>query len=193
MIGSERAEAPSRRESLGRSVTTTYGIVRGTLMADSLQPTETEIVLRTPGRFVCDAEMDFTPMIDMVFLLLIFFLVASKIDQATSVKLPPARHGVAIAQENAIIVIVKKGSGNSVIVSRRDGTAFSTDLETQEAEIGTYVEAGLSGSPPFERPMDTIILKAEGNVREGDVHRVAQAIGRVTDTPLLNYAVVEQL
>ena len=34
------------------------------------------------GRFACDAEMDFTPMIDMVFLLLIFFLVASKIDQA---------------------------------------------------------------------------------------------------------------
>ena len=137
--------------------------------------------------------MDITPMIDMVFLLLIFFLVASKIDQATSVKLPPARRGVAIAQENAIIVIVKKGSGNSVVVARRDGTAFSADLETQEEEIAAYVEAGLSGSPPFERPMDTIIVKAEGSVKEGDVARVAQAIGRVTDTPMLNYAVVEQL
>jgi biopolymer transport protein ExbD len=129
----------------------------------------------------------------MVFLLLIFFLVASKIDQATSVKLPPARRGVAIAQENAIIVIVKKGGGNSVIVARRDGTAFSADLATQEEEIAAYVEAGLSGSPPFERPMDTIIVKAEGSVKEGDVARVAQAIGRVTDTPMLNYAVVEQL
>ena len=90
--------------------------------------------------------MDITPMIDMVFLLLIFFLVASKIDQATSVKLPPARRGVAVAQENAIIVIVKKGSGDSVVVARRDGTPFSTDLETQEEEIGAYVEAGLAGS-----------------------------------------------
>ena len=162
-------------------------------MTDRLEPPDSELPVSSRKRFVSDAEMDITPMIDMVFLLLIFFLVASKIDQATSVKLPPARRGVAIAQENAIIVIVKQGSGNSVVVARRDGTAFSADLETQEEEIAAYVEAGLSGSPPFERPMDTIIVKAEGSVKEGDVARVAQAIGRVTDTPMLNYAVVEQL
>ncbi|MHB0956178.1 MAG: ExbD/TolR family protein [Pirellulaceae bacterium] len=162
-------------------------------MSEIPAPQNFEIPVRSRARFVSDSEMDITSMIDMVFLLLIFFLVASKIDQATSVKLPPARHGVAIAQENAIIVIIKKGTGDRVIVARRDGTAFSTDLETQEAEIAAYVEAGLSGSAPFERPMDTIIVKAEGDVKEGDVDRVAQAIGRVTDTPLLNYAVVEQL
>lgn len=163
-------------------------------MTDRLEPAELEPTRASRGRRVSDAESDITPMIDMVFLLLIFFLVASKIDEATSVKLPPARHGVAVAQENAIIVIVKKGSGdNVVVVARRDGTPFSADLETQEEEIGAYVEAGMTGSPPFERPMDTIILKAEGNVKEGDVARVAQAIGRVTDTPLLNYAVVEEL
>ncbi len=162
-------------------------------MTDRLEPLDSELPVSSRKRFVSDAEMDITPMIDMVFLLLIFFLVASKIDQATSAKLPPARRGVAIAQENAIIVIVKQGSGNSVVVARRDGTAFSADLETQEEEIAAYVEAGLSGSPPFERPMDTIIVKAEGSVKEGDVARVAQAIGRVTDTPMLNYAVVEQL
>ena len=100
---------------------------------------------------------------------------------------------MAIAQENAIIVIVKKGSGNAVIVSGAMGSPFASNLEDQEAEIAAYVEAGLSGSPPFERPMDTIILKAEGNIKEGDVNRVAEAIGRATDTPILNYAVVEQL
>jgi biopolymer transport protein ExbD len=157
------------------------------------QDEEQESSFVPSGRFACDAEMDFTPMIDMVFLLLIFFLVASKIDQATTVKLPPARRGVAIAQENAIIVIVKKGSGNSVIVSRRDGTPFSSDLQTQEEEIAAYIEAGFSGSSPFARPMDTVILKAEGSIKEGDVNRVAEAIGRAADTPVLNYAVVEQL
>jgi biopolymer transport protein ExbD len=129
----------------------------------------------------------------MVFLLLIFFLVASKIDQATSVKLPPARRALAVAQETAIIVLVKKGADNAVVVARRDGSPFAADLTTQETEIAAYVEAGLTGSPPFERPMDSIIIKAEGNVREGEVARVAQAIGRVADTPVLNYAVVEQL
>ncbi len=33
-------------------------------------------------------------MIDIVFLLLIFFLVASKMDESAAVRLPPARHGV---------------------------------------------------------------------------------------------------
>ncbi|MCU0961592.1 MAG: biopolymer transporter ExbD [Pirellulaceae bacterium] len=162
-------------------------------MNDDSRALELDEPLTTRRRFISDAEMDITPMIDMVFLLLIFFLVASKIDQATSVKLPPARRALAVAQETAIIVLVKKGADNAVVVARRDGSPFAADLTTQETEIAAYVEAGLTGSPPFERPMDSIIIKAEGNVREGEVARVAQAIGRVADTPVLNYAVVEQL
>ena len=161
-------------------------------MAKLLETLDAEATLSSRGRFVSDAEWDITPMIDTVFLLLIFFLVASKIDQATSVKLPPAKHGIAVAQQNAVIVIVKKGPGGSVVVARRDGTPFAADFAVQEQEIGDYVEAGMTGSLPFERPMDTIIVKAEGSVKEGDVARVAQAIGRVTNTQVLNYAVVEE-
>ena len=68
-----------------------------------LEDQEPEASLTSRGRFVCDAEMDFTPMIDMVFLLLIFFLVASKIDQATSVKLPPARHGWRLPRKTPLL------------------------------------------------------------------------------------------
>lgn len=161
-------------------------------MAKLLETLDAEATLSSRGRFVSDAESDITPMIDMVFLLLIFFLVASKIDQSTSVKLPPAKHGIAVAQQNAVIVIIKKGPGGSVIVARSDGTPFAADFAVQEQEIGDYVEAGMTGSPPFERPMDTIIVKAEGSVKEGDVARVAQAIGRATNTQVLNYAVVEE-
>ncbi len=139
-----------------------------------------------------DAEMDITPLIDIVFLLLIFFLVSSKMDEAAAVKLPPARRGIDIAQENAIIVIVKKNELGDIVVSRRDGSAFAADLEQQETEIEEYVDAGLTGSAPFERPMESIILKAQGDVREGDVARVAEAIGKISDIPVLNYAVLEQ-
>ncbi len=141
-------------------------------------------------RSLGDAEMDITPMIDIVFLLLIFFLVASKMDQAASVKLPEARRGIDVSQENAIVVVVKKESNNLVVI-RHDGSRFASDLEQQDVEIGEYIEAGLSGTPPFDRPMDTIILKAAGDVREGDVARVAEAIGKVTEIPVLNYAVLE--
>jgi biopolymer transport protein ExbD len=142
-------------------------------------------------RFMGDAEMDITPMIDIVFLLLIFFLVASKMDEAASVNLPEAQRGIEVSQENAIVVIVTKREGE-VVVQRRDGSAFAEDLERQDAEIGEYVDAGLTGSPPFDRPMESIILKAQADVREGDVARVAESIGRVTEMPLINYAVLEQ-
>lgn len=152
----------------------------------------TKLLLLSRKRAMMDAEMDITPMIDIVFLLLIFFLVASKMDEAASVKLPPAERGQNVSQENAIIVIVKKSDRGDVIVARRDGSPFSNGVEQQEVEIGEYVEAGLSGTDPFDRPMQSIILKAQRDVREGDVARVAEAIGHVTDVSVLHYAVLEQ-
>ncbi|MGM0486633.1 MAG: ExbD/TolR family protein [Planctomycetota bacterium] len=139
-----------------------------------------------------DAEMDITPMIDIVFLLLIFFLVASKMDEAATVKLPPAQRGINVSQENAIIIIVKKNEQGDATVARRDGEPFSNALQEQEREVGEYVDAGLSGTGPFDRPMESIIVKAQGNVREGEVARVAEAIGRVTDIDVLHYAVLEE-
>ncbi len=160
-------------------------------MAHDTEPREIEPVVLTPRRSLGDSEMDITPMIDIVFLLLIFFLVASKMDEAATVKLPPARRGIDVARENAIVVIIKKNEAGDPVVARRDGSLFSSDLRQQELEIGEYIDAGLTGSPPFDRPMEEIIVKAQGDVREGDVARVAEAIGKVTDTPLLNYAVME--
>ncbi len=138
-----------------------------------------------------DAEMDITPMIDIVFLLLIFFLVASKMDEAAAVRLPPARHGAAVAEDSAIVVIITKGQGEQSVVARRDGQPFSNDVTQQEAEIGAYIEAGMAGSQPFDRPMEYIIVKAERTVKEREVARVAEAIGKVTDTPTLHYAVLD--
>jgi len=143
-------------------------------------------------RRVSDAEMDITPMIDIVFLLLIFFLVASKMDAAASVLLPPARHGDPVSEDNAIVVLVRKGTGNQIVVARRDGTPFAADPKQQEQEIGEYVEAGMTGSAPFTEPLQRIIVKAERDVKEGDVARVADAIGKVAETPMLDYAVLER-
>ena len=56
-----------------------------------------------------DDEMDITPMIDITFLLLIFFLVASKMDEAAALKLPPARHGLPVGARNAVVISVTQG------------------------------------------------------------------------------------
>lgn len=53
-------------------------------------------------RLTEDSELDMTPMIDCVFLLLIFFTVTSRPDQATSVELPPARYGKGVSLQDSL-------------------------------------------------------------------------------------------
>ena len=57
--------------------------------------------------------MDITPMIDITFLLLIFFLVCSTMSQATSVKLPPARHGKGVDEKTAVIITIDGEGGEA--------------------------------------------------------------------------------
>ena len=108
-------------------------------MANGPEPLEGEALGSTPlvrrESDLGDAEMDITPMIDIVFLLLIFFLVASKMDEAATVKLPPARHGVDISQENAIVVIVKREEDGKVVVARRDGNRFPTTSNNRRRRL----------------------------------------------------------
>ena len=52
------------------------------------------------------ADLDITPMIDITFLLLIFFMVASTSDVQTSVELPPARHGKGVSERDSVIITI---------------------------------------------------------------------------------------
>jgi biopolymer transport protein ExbD len=144
-----------------------------------------------------DTEMDITPMIDITFLLLIFFLVASKMEESADVSLPPARYGIAASNKESIIVIIKKSGTDSVRVSDFDGNAFSDDVEQQEKDISDYVGKGLRGESPFFGAKTKVMLKAETGVKHGDVARVSKAIGAAVreagvDIPTLHIAVLEE-
>ena len=128
-----------------------------------------------------ESDMDITPMIDITFLLLIFFIVASKMEESAKVDLPPARAGAEVNAAEGLDIIIKKGSGDEAEVLRVNGTAFTKgDMQKQEEELAEYIEAGLAGTAPFNEPKKYIILRAEGAVREGEVHRIMEAIGRAT-------------
>ena len=77
-------------------------------MASVLEPVdeiEEDEPMQMSNRRRDDDEMDITPMIDITFLLLIFFLVAARLDEDTPVELPAARHGAAVAVKlNALIL-----------------------------------------------------------------------------------------
>jgi biopolymer transport protein ExbD len=51
-----------------------------------------------------DDEMDITPMIDMTFLLLIFFILTSKMTGEKSYEVPSAKNGSSIATKNCVMM-----------------------------------------------------------------------------------------
>jgi biopolymer transport protein ExbD len=132
-----------------------------------------------------DVEMDITPMIDITFLLLIFFLVAAKMDSQKAVGLPDARAGNAVLADQAVTVIIEPNGSDSVFVSDGRGMQFSSDVETQEEEIASFIEEQLDSGKQF------VLLKAAKGIRHKEVSRVAKAIGRA-DVPSL-YLAVKQL
>ena len=118
-------------------------------------------------------DLDITPMIDITFLLLIFFLVASRPDLQVQVELPSARHGVAVSARYATIVTIARGDRpGQVAVYLADGkvgTPLPNNAAAQEEEIGNRVSARL------EEGKVTVLVKAERDVPHREVARVVKA------------------
>ena len=124
-----------------------------------------------------DDELDITPMIDCVFLLLIYFLVTSISDDPEAVELPKARHGVAVSADNAIILtLADRGRVGGALVYLADGKKGSPlpdDPSAQEEQVFDAVaEAQSSGK-------EHVLIKAEKGVHYRDVARVMAAAAQV--------------
>ncbi|MCU0712672.1 MAG: biopolymer transporter ExbD [Pirellula sp.] len=140
-----------------------------------------------PERPPIDSEMDITPMIDMTFLLLIFFVLTSKMTGEKSYEIPPAKNGSLVPTKSCVSLIVSRGSGEVPIVANGDGVLFSDDPDQQFAEIGEYVQLELESGRKTE-----ILIRAEGNVTAGQLYKVKQAIAEVIEeNKLLHIAVQE--
>ena len=98
--------------------------------------------LTKPRKAIVEEEMDITPMIDCTFLLLIFFLVASRIDTTAVIDLPPAKHASAVLVEHSVVLTVKKGPGELAAVYEGDGGNLIPGVTAadQDQAITSYVE-----------------------------------------------------
>lgn len=135
-----------------------------------------ESVLPPRRPMKADDEMDITPMIDMTFLLLIYFLVASTIDTNAAAVLPPAHYGKGVSQNTAVIVTVADSGGSNAqifLADGKQGDPLLGDAEAQEAQIREAVERGLNEGKP------TVIIKAERGVPHREVSRVAATAASV--------------
>ncbi len=123
------------------------------------------------------AEMDITPMIDITFLLLIFFLVASTQDSQTGVDLAKARHGTGVNHRNAVIVTLdERGSPGGALVYLADGCVgipLPDDPELQRQQIVEAVRQGVDTNKT------AVLLKAAKGVKHREVARVSAAASEV--------------
>ena len=118
--------------------------------------------------------MDMTPMIDITFLMLIFFLVASIPDIQTAVELPPARHGVGVRQDTAMVITLGDSGKERASVYLADGKIDSeilpSGLEAQREMILASVQESVAQNNT------NIVIKADRNVKHRDVARVIKSV-----------------
>jgi biopolymer transport protein ExbD len=139
-----------------------------------------------------ESDMDITPMIDITFLLLIFFIVASKMDAAADVSLPPARYGMPVVEKSSVVITLDAGEDGKAIVYKGNGASSdnvvpSTDLEAQEDEIAGYVETEMSQ----DNTKTNVLIKAAKGIKHREVTRISKAATRSEYVQQLYVAVME--
>jgi biopolymer transport protein ExbD len=119
-----------------------------------------------------EADLDITPMIDVVFLLLIFFMVTSTMDDQKTANVPPAEHGIGVDTNAATIISVVANPGG-----RSARVVLGDDPEGEEAGnlevVRRYVQSG------FNEGKELCILKAERDVKEGKVQEVLKILAEI--------------
>ncbi len=143
------------------------------------------LVARRP--FEEEARFDITAMVDLVFMMNIFFLVTWVGAALAEIDLPAARHCVAADPETSVIVTVMGGDSRGLEVfvgDARSGPPLVNLSRDRTEGPGRGAGRGAGGK-------DTVLIKAEKSVRLRDVARIA-ASAMAVEGLKLRLAVMEK-
>jgi biopolymer transport protein ExbD len=143
-----------------------------------------------PRKDRIDEEMDITPMIDITFLLLIFFVVCSTMDPTKIGTIPEAENGLAVSAKKSAVIFIDPIGDDKVVLKRLDGSEFSRDEDIQSGEIIEYITAELEKADGV--PKEHVMLYGDSNVRVGEVTRVQKIIGDAFDELDSTYIAVKE-
>lgn len=132
-------------------------------------------------------EFDITAMIDLVFMMNIYFLVGFVGAIASELDLPSATHAVALDAEAATIILVQTTSDPKqvkVILGNDKEAAPIVDADDQEQQIAAAAEAGVAAGKK------AVLIKAEKGVRLREIHRLGAAAS--VEGATLHLAVLEK-
>ncbi len=119
-----------------------------------------------------EPQMNLTPMIDVIFQLLIFFMVATTFQQderEIDVELPPAATGTELTREDDEIIIHVKRDGELVMKGE------VVDTETLRQRLASAAE---------RNPKTPVMIRGDRLVHHEDVVGVMDACGTVGLTSL---------
>ena len=135
-----------------------------------------------------EARFDITAMIDLVFMMNIFFLVTTVTAALAEMDLPTAKHVSAADRDTSIIFTITagpdRGPGEMTIDEGNERLSLA-DVDSHEKRIRDAVEAAVRTNK------NTVLIKAEKNVRLRDVSRVGAIAVAVPGTDL-RLVVIEQ-
>ena len=118
-----------------------------------------------------EAKFDITAMIDLVFMMNIYFLVTMVTAALEEINLPSARHCIPAERDSSVIISILDnldGGAARVFVGEDDSGDSLRDLAEQEQAVRSAVQEAVAAK------MTTVLIKAERNVRLRDVARVGR-------------------
>lgn len=127
-------------------------------------------------RTIDPGDLDITPMIDVTFLLLIFFMVTSTMKEPVTADVPPARNGVGADMSDALVVTMSRPNNEGeTVVGLPDGTR-QTLAELRETDaLTTLIKEAMNEQPPRSR----VIINADRDLPHGKVRAVSEMVGAV--------------
>ena len=126
-----------------------------------------------------DAHFDITAMIDLVFMMNIFFMVTALTAALAEIALPEAEHCIPADTDGAVIVTVAANADGEPLVYLADGERGTPLDEAQQAhDIRAAIEDALSAGH------STVIIKAEHNARHKVVAEIARLAAENEDVKL---------
>jgi len=139
-----------------------------------------------------DAEMDITPMIDITFLLLIFFIVAAKIDDNSGVNLPPANFGVPVSAKESVVITIDAAPDGTGVIYLGDTTEDSAKVTTTDRADLTDAIQEFAEKEMSDPRKQTVLIKGSGELKHREVAKVLSAIGAGVEVEVVYIAVLEK-
>lgn len=128
-----------------------------------------------------EAHFDITAMIDLVFMMNIFFLVTTVGATMAELDLPAAKHCAPADRDQSVIILIKatRDRGPGVVTVDDGGSAEPLiDPVAEERRVRSAIETGVRARK------NTVLIKAEKDVRLRDVARIGAIAASVPGTEL---------